>query len=610
MTSPRVVAGALALALCVSLISASPASASFAEWQGPASGQPATEVSWVVPDGVEVVQVILQGAGGGDGHAEGVTATAGVGGFGANIEVSIDLAGAGINVLEIGLGAPGGAGGVESPNEGGASPFGFGPGGRGGQVGAAGAAHFGGGGGGLSALRVPGRGYLLSAAGGGGGGSAVESNWIGVAQNPRGGAGGLGTSIGGPIDRTGSMWLDGRPGSPGTDPSDPAAGRGGTGGIETVDGQAPGIGGSVGGSNGFGSAGGAGGTNACSGGGGGAGWQGGGGGGGKAHVANWGCGGGGAGLSIFEGGNRTTSIGATSSAAFGQINWISFDTTEWAPGRVGAAYNQPIGALFEGDTTPNVWSVTPALPAGLTLDALSGEISGTPTAAGTGDYTVTASYERFDLGGLIARSSRTFSLSVTAIPVPPTPIIIPPSAPTDLRVDAGDAEATIAWSPPISQGSFTVSNYEAVVSPGNHTCLVIAPALSCTITGLLNDTTYTATVRALNGAGWGPPSAPSESFTPHAPPAPEVSLTITGSRELIRGRSGVVLTGDSTGLAGMTVRARVRLAGQVGYRDGATRVVAEDGTFTWQRSTRKRVFVYFVAEDPTVRSNRLVINAR
>lgn len=413
----RVVTGSIAIALSLSVLTSTPAWAGFLEQTGPTSGA-ATVASWTVPEGVGIVQVILQGAGGGDGYADGATAAAGRGGFGARIEASISVTTG--QVLDVGLGVRGGNGGVNASNEGGSSPFGFAPGGRGGQIGAVGAAHYGGGGGGLSALRTNG-GFLLTASGGGGGGSAVESNFAGVAQNPRGGHGGDGTGLGGPIIRTGEMWIVGRTGSPGSDPSDPPAGRGGTGGTENDTGQAPGTGGSIGGSNGLDRAGGAGGTNFCSGGGGGAGWKGGGGGGGSAHAADHGCGGGGAGLSIFEAGNRTTSSGASSSLAFGQINWISFNTTSLPAGQVGSTYGQQIEAFFADDTTPNTWSVTPALPVGLALDPTTGEISGAPTQATTGDYTFTASYERFDLGGLIARSSTTFGLTINAAPSPPAP---------------------------------------------------------------------------------------------------------------------------------------------------------------------------------------------
>ncbi len=204
------------------------------------------------------------------------------------------------------------------------------------------------------------------------------------------------------------------------------------------------------------------------------------------------------------------------------------------------------------------------------------------------------------------------SMNAAAAPTPPTPpVTYPPSAPLNVTGTAGDASATITWTAPASAGSFPITDYQAVLSPGGASCLVQAPALSCTITGLTNGTTYTATARALNGAGWGAFSAASEPFTPENPTPPVTkTIVITGTRGTVAGKPGVYADGETTGLVGATVQARVKLAGELQYRDGSTRIVQPDGTFRWQRKTGKKVYVYFIADGGEVRSNRVIIAAR
>ena len=66
----------------------------------------------------------------------------------------------------------------------------------------------------------------------------------------------------------------------------------------------------------------------------------------------------------------------------------SITTSSLPGGKVGEAYSQTLSAT---GTTPITWGIDSGnLPAGLTLDEATGEISGTPTAAGTASFTVKA----------------------------------------------------------------------------------------------------------------------------------------------------------------------------------------------------------------------------
>jgi len=215
-----------------------------------------------------------------------------------------------------------------------------------------------------------------------------------------------------------------------------------------------------------------------------------------------------------------------------------------------------------------------------------------PGTAGSADIVVST-------WGLTTTAAGAFSYVA-----PPPPPVFPPSAPREVQAAASHAAAVVTWSPPASSGSFPVSTYQVVSSPGGGTCLTTV--LTCEVGGLVNGMAYTFTVRALNGAGWSPESAPSAAVTPQAPVVP--SLVITGSRAEVRGRPGIVITGTSTLDPGAVLRPWVRLAGQVGYTRGAARIlVGRDGEVEWSRRIGKRVDVYLSTPDRSLTSNRLIL---
>lgn len=83
-------------------------------------------------------------------------------------------------------------------------------------------------------------------------------------------------------------------------------------------------------------------------------------------------------------------------------------TTESLPdGEVGTAYSQTLTAT--GDT-PITWSVSGTLPAGLSLDAVTGIISGPPTTEKTSTFTVTATNDS-------GSDNKEYTLTIKAVPV-------------------------------------------------------------------------------------------------------------------------------------------------------------------------------------------------
>ena len=112
---------------------------------------------------------------------------------------------------------------------------------------------------------------------------------------------------------------------------------------------------------------------------------------------------------------QATSGTQTGSRTFVLIVGVPVDittATSLSSGVQGTAYSASLSAT--GGTGSYAWTITSgALPAGLTLAATTGTISGTPTAIGTFTFTIQASS-----GG--QATSRTFTLAVAA----PTPVAL------------------------------------------------------------------------------------------------------------------------------------------------------------------------------------------
>ena len=282
-----------------------------------------------------------------------------------------------------------------------------------------------------------------------------------------------------------------------------------------------------------------------------------------------------------------------------QVSPIVSTPTAVADSRVSVHVTFPADdSILMDDTTVQSISFGGTPVTGWERDAGRNSWSGPMPMAATGTtLEVTITFQ----GGNTASAG-----SVTVVdPSPPGPSPLPPSAPTDVRATAGDASATVAWIAPASPGSFPVSTYQVTSTPTGGSCLTSQG--SCRVTGLRNGTTYTFSVRALNGAGWGPYSAPSPAVTPS--PGVRPSLVITGSRGEVGGVTGVQIVGMSTGFPpGARLRAWIRLAGEDTYTQGRARIrVSDTGAFVWERRTRKKAFVYITSEDGSTRSNTVVV---
>ena len=201
----------------------------------------------------------------------------------------------------------------------------------------------------------------------------------------------------------------------------------------------------------------------------------------------------------------------------------------------GVTLRNPAGTAFPGTTVAyNAATRTATINPGGT---------GTTNLAANTRYTVTFTANvRDSAGNPLAVADRTWSFTtgtaLTAVTVPGAPTI---GAPT-----AGNASATVRWTPPANNGGAAITGYRVRTFRG--TTLVSTTAVgavtSTTIAGLTNGQAYTFDVAAVNSAGAGAPSGRSTAVTPRVPttdPAP----TIT-SRSPAQGATGVSRTGNLT----------------------------------------------------------------
>ena len=86
----------------------------------------------------------------------------------------------------------------------------------------------------------------------------------------------------------------------------------------------------------------------------------------------------------------------------------------------------------------------------------------------------------------------------------------------NLQAEAGDAEVTLSWEAPESDGRSALTDYEVRIDRTGEWTSIGSTDLTVTVTDLSNGRTYVFEVRAVNEVGESPPSGPAE-----ASPVPE-----------------------------------------------------------------------------------------
>ena len=271
-------------------------------------------------------------------------------------------------------------------------------------------------------------------------------------------------------------------------------------------------------------------------------------------------------------GGATCVTSGTSCTVTGLTNGFSYTFTVKAANAVGSGASSVASSSVVPVTTPD---------APTNVSALAGNASALitfkkPTFNGgsaiTG-YTVTASPEGescsvttfTSLGctvtGLTNGVSYTFSVVATtavgsSAPSASSTAVTPlttPDAPNSVVAISDNGSATISWSAPASSGGTNITGYVVTASPKGATCATTA--LTCTISGLTNGTSYTFTVKATNAIGTSAASSPSAPVTPVTTPGAPTNVTAVAENASATVTFSFPSTNGGSPITGYTVTA-------------------------------------------------------
>ena len=197
-----------------------------------------------------------------------------------------------------------------------------------------------------------------------------------------------------------------------------------------------------------------------------------------------------------------------------------------APGATGVALDATISVTANATLNPaTLTSATFSLAA-----VAGGPVAGTISVNGS-TATFTPTLTLADTTQYIATITTgaglasDFSWTFTTVTVPGAPTIGTAAATGVVTATVPvvvSGQATVAFTPPASNGGAAITGYTVTSNPGGITAIGVASPV--TVNGLIDNTPYTFTVTATSVVGTGPPSGPSNSVTPNigatAPGAP------------------------------------------------------------------------------------------
>jgi len=216
--------------------------------------------------------------------------------------------------------------------------------------------------------------------------------------------------------------------------------------------------------------------------------------------------------SVTPKGNQTITFGNPSALPFGTTPTLS------------ATASSGLTVTFT-TSTPDVCSVTS---------------NGVLTFKNVGTCTILAD----QAGNAVYSAAPTVQRSFTVNPVLP-------GVPTIGTATAGNTQASVSFTAPVSNGGSVITSYTVTSNPGGFTGTGTTSPID--VTGLTNGTAYIFTVTATNGVGTSAASAASNSVTPATvPDAPTIGTATAGDGQASVSFTAPVLNGGSD-ITGYTV---------------------------------------------------------
>lgn len=203
-----------------------------------------------------------------------------------------------------------------------------------------------------------------------------------------------------------------------------------------------------------------------------------------------------------------------------------------------------IGAAIAGDGSAEISFTAPAN----TGTAAITEYTVTCVAGGAPSRTATGSASPITISNLT--NGTTYSCTVTATSsagtsdasgsVAVTPATVP-GAPTIGTVSPGDGSASVAFTPPASNGGAPITEYTATCTASGASATGTGATSPVTVSGLNNGTQYACSVIATNARGNSPASASANVTPASTPGAPTIGTATAGD-----GQASIAFTAPSS----------------------------------------------------------------